>query len=122
MTTAGVVAALLLAAAVSTAQARQHLGRTVADVRVEVAGVPLADPAVIELIETRIGEALTMIAIRSTIDHLVGLGRFEDVRIFASPSDQGVIVSWLLTPIRAGNSFRVWPDTAPAREAASLLR
>ncbi len=107
MTTAGVVAALLLAAAVSTAQARQHLGRTVADVRVEVAGVPLADPAVIELIETRIGEALTMIAIRSTIDHLVGLGRFEDVRIFASPSDQGVIVSWLLTPVRRIGTIEV---------------
>jgi outer membrane protein insertion porin family len=93
-----VMTAWLLAA--GTASARQYVGRTVADVRVEVSGVPLTDPAVIELIETRIGEPLSMIQVRSTIDHLVGLGRFEDVRVFTSPSDQGVIVRWLLTPVR----------------------
>jgi outer membrane protein insertion porin family len=96
--TAIVVAALLLGA--GPAAARQYLGATVADVRVEVAGLPLTDPAVIEVIETRIGEPLTMIAIRSTIDHLVGLGRFADVRVLASPSDQGVVVRWQLTPLR----------------------
>src|SRR4030095_8666437 len=37
---------------------------------------------------------------RSTIDHLVGLGRFEDVRVEASPSTQGVSLRWSLTPIR----------------------
>jgi outer membrane protein assembly factor BamA len=30
----------------------------------------------------------------------VGLGRFEDVRVFASPADQGVILRWQLTPVR----------------------
>ena len=82
-----------------TAQA-QHLGKTVNDVRVEIAGQPVIDPAVLGLIETRIGEALEMQAVRSTIDHLVGLGRFEDVRVFASPADQGVTVRWQLTPVR----------------------
>ena len=33
----------------------QFIGRTVADMRVEVAGEPLLDPAVLELIETRVG-------------------------------------------------------------------
>lgn len=93
-----IVAVLLLAAA--TASAEQYLGRTIADVRVEVDGVAMADPSVIELMETRIGETLTMLNVRSTIDHLVGLGRFEDVRVFASPSDQGVILRWRLTPVR----------------------
>ena len=41
-----------------------------------------------------------MPAVRSTIDHLVGLGRFEDVRVFASPADQGVTLRWQLTPVR----------------------
>jgi outer membrane protein insertion porin family len=89
---------LLLTPGAATAQ--PYLGQTIADVQVEVAGVPLADPAVIELLETRIGEPLTMRHVRSTIDHLVGLGRFEDVRVFATPSDQGVIVRWQLTPVR----------------------
>ena len=78
----------------------QFIGRTVADMRVEVAGEPLLDPAVLELIETRVGEPLTMRRVRSTIDHLVGLGRFEDVRVFASPSDQAVVIWWQLTPVR----------------------
>jgi len=82
------------------AAAQEYLGRTITDVQVEVAGVPLADPAVVELVETRIGEPLTVIHVRSTIDHLVGLGRFEDARVFAAPSEQGVVVRWLLTPVR----------------------
>jgi outer membrane protein insertion porin family len=92
------LAVIGLSAGVATAQ--QYLGRTIADVQVEIAGVPLADPAVVELVETRIGEPLTMLHVRSTIDHLVGLGRFEDVRVFATPSDQGVVVRWVLTPVR----------------------
>ena len=90
-------------AAVATADQAQpspHLGRTVTDVRVEIAGQPVVDSNVLSLIETRIGDALEMHAVRSTIDHLVGLGRFEDVLVFASPADQGVILRWQLTPVR----------------------
>jgi outer membrane protein insertion porin family len=82
------------------ASVEQFLGRTVADMRVDVAGVPVLDPAVLDLIETRVGEPLTMLRVRATIDHLVGLGRFEDVRVFASPSDQAVVIRWQLTPVR----------------------
>lgn len=103
---AAVMAVVVLTASAATAQ--QYVGRTIADVRVEVSGVPLVDRSLIDLIdrslidliETRIGEPLTMIHVRSTIDHLVGLGRFEDVRVFADPSDQGVVVRWQLTPVR----------------------
>ena len=88
------------AATADQAQQGQHLGKTVTDVRVEVAGQPVMDANVLGLIETRIGDALQMRAVRSTIDHLVGLGRFEDVKVFASPADQGVTVRWQLTPLR----------------------
>ena len=98
MRVAVVLAVLGLTAGVATAQ--QYLGRTITDMQVEVAGMALAEPQVIELVETRIGEPLTMSHVRSTIDHLVGLGRFEDVRVFATPSEQGVVVRWLLTPVR----------------------
>ncbi len=91
---------MLCAANAATADQAQHLGRTVTDVRVEIAGQPVIDANVLGLIETRIGEALEMQAVRSTIDHLVGLGRFEDVQVFASPADQGVTVRWQLTPLR----------------------
>ncbi len=95
-----VLAASLAVAGAAAAGTEQFLGRNIADLRVEVAGQPLREPAVLELIETRVGEPLTMRRVRSTIDHLVGLGRFEDIRVFASPADQAVVIRWQLTPVR----------------------
>ena len=96
---------LLIAAAVVSigarpAAAQQSLGRTIADVRVEVSGVPVGDAAVLELIETRVGEPLSMRDVRSTIAHLVGLGRFEDVRVQSSATPQGVTLQWQLVPVQ----------------------
>jgi outer membrane protein insertion porin family len=78
----------------------QPLGRTVTDVRVTIAGQPTADVNVLSLLGTRVGEPLTMHEVRATIDHLIGLGRFEDVRLFASPAEPGVALRWELTPVR----------------------
>jgi outer membrane protein insertion porin family len=99
-----ICAAVLLAATTASAQ---HLGRTITDVRVDIAGVPVSETAVIELIETRVGEPLTMRDVRGTIDHLVGLGRFEDVRVLAAPSEQGVILRWQLLPVKRVARVRV---------------
>ena len=91
-------AALLPCAA--WAEQEPRLGQTITDVGVEIAGVAVTDLGVVGLIETRIGDQLAMTAVRSTIDHLVGLGRFEDVRVLTAPTDQGVSVRWQLTPVR----------------------
>jgi outer membrane protein insertion porin family len=93
------VAAFALWANAATAQTA-HLGRTITDVRVEIAGIAVADGNVLGLIETRVGEPLAARSVRSTIEHLVGLGRFEDVRVSASPSEHGVTLRWQLTPVR----------------------
>ena len=99
--TVWVVAATCLVVLAGRAAAEQaSLGRTITDVRVEIAGLPANDANVVTLIETRIGEPLAMAAVRSTIDHLVGLGRFDDVRVFTTPTEQGVNVRWQLTPVR----------------------
>ena len=82
------------------AEQAPYLGRTITDVRVEMAGIPVSDTNVLQLIETRVGEPLVAHQVRTTIDHLVGLGRFEDVRVSASASDQGVMLRWHLTPVR----------------------
>lgn len=89
-----------IAAQPAAADPQQFLGRTITDVRVEVAGVPLEEPTVLELVETRISEPLGMRNVRATIDHLVGLGRFDDVRVFATASDTGVALRWQLVPVR----------------------
>ena len=85
------------------ADVRDYLGRPLVDVRVEVGGVLYTEASVLELIETRVGEPLSMERVRESIDHLVGLGRFEDVRVFADASDTrpgGVTLRWVLVPVQ----------------------
>ena len=94
---------LLVAARPARGDVRDFLGRTLIDVRVEVGGVALLEPSVLQLVETRIGQPLSMEHVRQTIDHLVGLRRFEDVRVFAEtigPPPGGVSVRWVLAPIQ----------------------
>ena len=93
-----IVAALLLA--MTGGEPQDFLGKTITDVRVEIAGVAVAEIGVLELVETRVGEPLAMQSVRGTIEHLVGVGRFEDVRVFASGTDQGVSLRWQLVPVR----------------------
>ena len=103
MRSIAVLAAVLSAFAAAPAAAaadQDHLGKTITDVRVEIAGVPATDLNVVGLIETHIGDPLTMPAVRNTIEHLVGLGRFEDVRVLSIATDQGVSLRWQLLPVR----------------------
>ena len=95
-----ILALLLFAAAPALADVQEYLGKTITDVRVEVSGVMVVEPGLLELVETQVGEPLGMRDVRGTIDHLVGLGRFEDVRLFATPTDQGVALRWQLVPVR----------------------
>jgi outer membrane protein assembly factor BamA len=118
--TAAIALASVLAAAVAAeASIEQYLGRPVVDVRVDVSGRPLAEPAVMSLIETRVGEPLTMARVRTTIDHLVGLGRFEDVRVYATAADPGVVLRWSLTPVRVITKISV---TGAAAFGAGAVR
>jgi outer membrane protein assembly factor BamA len=76
------------------------LGRRVTDVRLDAGGTAVADRTVVDLIETRLGEPLAMTDVRQTIDHLVALGRFVDVRVFAEPDDaDGVRLRYALVPV-----------------------
>ena len=102
--TASVLAAFaLLPAAPAAADVRDFIGRTITDVRIEVASLPFTDASILQLIETRVGEALSMQRVRESVDHLVGIGRFEDVRVFASsspPPAEGVTIRWVLVPVQ----------------------
>lgn len=102
---AGACSGLLLLVLVTPVEAdvRDFIGRPLADVRVEMGGAPFADPTVLQLVETRVGELLSMTRVRETIDHLVGLSRFEDIRVYAEPSParpDGVALVWVLVPIQ----------------------
>ena len=75
------------------------LGRRLTDVRLEAGGAPVTDGAVLSLVETRVGEPLVMADVRQTIDHLVTLGRFADIRVFGEPDGDGVRLRYGLVPL-----------------------
>lgn len=93
---------LLVFASRAEAAIEQWLGQTIVDVQVRTVAGGEVDAAVLELIETRLGEPLGMEAVRETIDHLVGLGRYDDVRLTAAagPNGEGVVLSWVVRPVQ----------------------
>ena len=104
------------------AEPQDFLGRTITDVRVEIAGVAVTEAAVLELVETRVGERLDMQTVRGTIEHLVGVGRFEDVQVFADETNQGVALRWQLIPVRKITSISVAGNPVlPAQEIRRVV-
>ena len=93
--------ALVTAAAAAQAQSAEPLiGQLVIDQVVVTTEGTSVGPGVLELVETRIGEPLSLEAVRGTIDHLIGLGRYDDVRALATRMADGVALRWVLRPIR----------------------
>lgn len=76
------------------------LGRRVTDVRLEASGVAVSDRAVLTLVETRIGDVLTMARVRQTIEHFITLGRYADVRVYGEPDGaDGVRLRYDAVPV-----------------------
>jgi outer membrane protein insertion porin family len=86
------------------AQAPELFGRPVVEVRLEQEGQPLADRLLAGLIETEVGAPLSMRDVRSSIDHLYGLNRFDDIRVSAEPAGDGVRLTFVLLPRHAVQS------------------
>jgi outer membrane protein assembly complex protein YaeT len=82
-----------------TSAAFAQIGQPIVDVRVEQEGRAVSDPAVLLLIETTVGEPLSMQDVRETTSHLFSLGRYEDVQTMAEPAAAGVRVRYLLVPL-----------------------
>jgi len=70
----------------------------VAGVQVEQEGAVVVDPALLGLVETKVGAALDMHSVRETITHFMSLGRFEDVQVFRDADAGGVRLRYLLMP------------------------
>ena len=76
------------------------------------------------LIETQVGEPLSMAAVRASITHMFDLGRFQDVRVDATDVPGGVRLRYDLIPLHSVQQVNFRPvvsaDGAPARPAKSL--
>ena len=79
-----------------------YAGRPVGQVRVLVEGVASSDPALIGLVETPVGQPLSIAAVRESIAHLYTLGRFQDVQVEAIETAGNLLeLRYNLIPVRA---------------------
>jgi len=76
------------------------LGRAVTEVRLVSEGQALRDARLEGLVDLPPGEPLTMAAVRRTIIHLMGTGRYLDVQVSAVEAGEGVRVDITLVPLR----------------------
>jgi outer membrane protein assembly complex protein YaeT len=71
----------------------------ITDVRIEQEGRVVTDRLISGLVETMVGEPLSMRDVRETMSHLTGLNRFDDVQVYQEPAGAGVRVRYVLFPM-----------------------
>ena len=69
------------------------------EVRIEQEGRPVDDRVVSGLIETAVGEPLSMREVRETLTHLTSLNRYEDVQVLQEPLGTGIRLRYVLVPL-----------------------
>ncbi len=85
--------------ALSAAATQEPSGEPiVVQVQVEEEGQRVTDAAVVDLIETRVGQPFSARQVRETIAHLINLSRFDDVRVLQEPAAGGVALRYVLLP------------------------
>src|SRR4030095_8128530 len=73
-------------------------GQPIVEIQLDEEGRVVNEPAVLRLLETHVGDLLSVRSVRETIAHLMALGRYEDVRVFSEPVGNGVRVKYVLMP------------------------
>ena len=99
-----------------SAQPSGLLGLPIAEVRIVQEGRPVEERVILGLIETQVGEPLSMRDVRQSIDHLYGLNRFDDIQVGSERSERGVVVIYTLVPRHAVQSVE-FTGTLGLREA-----
>jgi outer membrane protein insertion porin family len=97
LTWASLMAALGLLLCADSAAAQ--VGQKIVEIQLDQEGRAVNDPAVLRLIETRVGDVLSVRSARETIAHLMALGRYEDIQVNSEPvGGGGVRVKYVLLP------------------------
>ena len=74
-------------------------GQRVIQVDLVAEGQAVDDPVIRGLVETRVGDPLSMAHVRESITHIFGLGRYQDVQVDATPAAGGVVLRYDLVPL-----------------------
>jgi outer membrane protein insertion porin family len=89
---------ILNAAAPSLAAAQEPFGQPIVEIVVEEEGRRVADPLVLDLLQTHVGQPLSMVDVRATYDHLYSLRRFDDIQTSSEPVAGGIRLRYVLLP------------------------
>lgn len=92
-------ALLLVLPSSADADVAAFLDRRIAAVRFSIEGRPAVERGLTAVVETRVGESLSMRNVRESVAHLASLGRFENVVVHAEAEGEGVNLSYELTPV-----------------------
>jgi len=92
---------LLISSAVfaQTPAPTSFVGQRIVEVQTVSEERLIEDPAIRVLIETHVGDPLSMAQVRESIMHIFGLGRFQDVQVNALPAPGGVSLRYNLVPL-----------------------
>ena len=97
-----VLVTLWAAAARAQSAASQYAGRPVEDIRLFVENKPTTEAALLDLIEMKTGQPLSIAAVRESIAHIYSLGRFQDVQVEgAQAPGGGVALRYNLIPLHS---------------------
>ena len=88
----------------------QLLGREVRETRLRSGGQAVQDAQLEGLVEIRRGQPLAMGAVRETIVHLMGMGRYIDIQVSAFADGDGVRVDIDLVPLPQVRRFAFTGD------------
>ena len=83
----------------AAAAAAQQPPPTVTEIRLEQEGMVVNDPTLTQLIDAKVGQPLSMAAVRESITHLISLNRYDDVEVFQDPVTGGVRLRFVLFPL-----------------------
>jgi outer membrane protein assembly factor BamA len=99
LATAILVLAVLVAAP-AAAQTARYVGKPVEKIETFIENTRNLDPTLDDLVQLRVGQPLSMEAVRESITHLFSIGRFQDVRVEATDGAAGgVSIRFTLVPV-----------------------
>ena len=107
----------------AAAEVSDYVGKPVTSIRLILDGRETTDPALLQVVETRAGSQLSMLQVRESVTHLFSLGRFDDVRVDATPEGTGVALRYELSPIHVVSKIEfVGSPPAPGIDIGELRR
>ena len=107
----GVSLAVAGSVSASASQVDLFVGETVSEVTLVREGRILRDPSVLELVETKVGQPLSMRKVRESLTHLFSLGLFEDVQVVAGLRESGLSLRYDLRPLAVIDRVEFEGDT-----------